>query len=94
MTPAELDALAGKIAGHLRGPMVSTVLPDEIAALIRDAARHGSRLQIQAIHLGSGPDCLLADWTLIPDGTLLLKLGGPEGLIFWQGQFRPAEVDD
>lgn len=87
MTPAELDALADKVADWLREPMISAGLPEDVGTLLREAAKHGAwhHTMLLPLSMASG---LHAHWTVNIDGSLALELTDLNGQRCWQGTFR------
>jgi hypothetical protein len=88
VTPAELDALADRVAGRLREPMISAALPEEVGQLFREAAKYGpwKAMFVMPLH---GEWGIRSDWTVNVDGSLILRLEYLSGELFWHGTFRP-----
>lgn len=87
VTPAELDALADRVAARLREPMISSVLPQEIGELFRETAKYGQWRHMYVIPLSNGYG-IRVDGTINVDGSWYLRMENINGQLFWQGTFR------
>lgn len=83
------DAVAESLAEKLMGPLVPSSIPADVSQAIARAAGYGMHQQKNVIYL-AGPESLIADYRLYPDGRLALELATDRGDIFWTGIFRPA----
>lgn len=84
-----MDVLAGKIAERLKGSMISSALPAEIGAWIRESCKHGAYWCTHMIPMG-GATCMVINYKLHPDGSVHMEWKDTCGQIFWQGIFRPV----
>jgi hypothetical protein len=85
------EPFAAAIVEKLGASVIPSSIPFHIGERIREVCSHGARFQTNTIYLG-GPNVILEDWTLNPDGTLRLELRDDRGNTFWRGTFRPAEA--
>jgi hypothetical protein len=85
--PAHVDMtaeLADQITLKLRGPLI---IPDDMAAWVRDETRYQSVFNVHPIGYGGG---FTAHWTFRPGGYIDLEMRNREGMAWWRGTFQPA----
>jgi hypothetical protein len=83
MTEEELDALAGKIAARLGGPVILAALPRSVGDALRGEGIHGQTMQAHNLNLGKM--WLTMYYYFSPDGTIRLEMKDMQGTPIWQG---------
>lgn len=85
-----VDEIARRVVEKLGRSVIPSVIPAEIGQLIRDAAGHGGFQWRYSIPL-MGPNSLITQWYMQPNGSLRLELLNPNGEMFWRGTFEIAD---
>ena len=90
-TLANAETIADLVVAKLGGPVISSVIPAEVGAWIRQTCGHSQLLYRHMIPM-NGPSCIHSEWRLNPDGSIIQELQDTTGCAFWRGTFRPAEA--
>lgn len=84
-----VDVLAAAIARHLDAGTLA--IPAHVGEMVKRGAKAGGYQYRQVIPM-AGPEGMLTDWRLHPDGSMQLELLDMNSRPFWRGTFRPAET--
>jgi len=83
VSEVDLDALAAKVAEHLRGPFLAASLPRSVGDALRGEGMHGQTYQAHTLNVGKM--WLSMHYTFSPDGTIGLEMKDMNGSCIWRG---------
>ena len=85
------ESFAAAVVEKLSASVIPSSFPARVGDRLREVAKNSAYFYRGVIPL-SGPNGIIMDWRINPDGTINLELQEMNGCPFWRGTFRPAEV--
>jgi hypothetical protein len=85
------DRMADRVIDKLNASVIPSSFPARVGEWLREVAKNSVYFYRGVIPL-CGPNGIIMDWRINPDGTINLELQEMNGCAFWHGTFRPAEA--